>query len=189
MSKLQFLKSAVHLNDFPFDHRPEIAFVGRSNAGKSSVINTLAGGRLAKVSQKPGKTRLLNLFDHKEGYRLVDMPGYGYASRGGDEVTSWQKMIESFLMGRENLMGLFLIMDIRRDWAPEEQMLWDLARRRQLEFGVVLTKIDKLSRSAVMQRKNQLLQAVSFTDCLLVSNTAKEGFKDLEKTLFDWVHK
>src|SRR4051812_11511852 len=131
MSKLQFLKSATKLSEFPRDERPEIAMVGRSNAGKSSVINTLAGGRLAKVSSTPGKTRLLNFFEHKEGYRVVDMPGYGFAVRSGDEVFSWRKMIESYLLERENLMGLMLIMDIRREWTDDEQMLMDLAASQQ----------------------------------------------------------
>jgi len=188
MNKLQFVKSATKLSEFPRDHRLEIAFVGRSNAGKSSVINSLAGGRMAKVSSTPGKTRLLNLFDHKEGYRVVDMPGYGWASRGGDEMHSWRKMIESFLLERENLAGMMLIMDIRREWSDDEQMLMDLAAHRKIEFGVVLTKTDKLSKSAVMQAKNKLLQALNITAVLPMSNPKRIGAVELEELLFDWSH-
>lgn len=188
MSKLKFVKSATKLSEFPIDKKPEIGFVGRSNAGKSSVINTLGSGRIAKVSSTPGKTRLLNLFDHKEGYRVVDMPGYGFASRGNEEVGSWRRMIESFLLERENLIGLMLIMDIRREWTDDEQLLMDLAASRQVEFGVVLTKTDKISKSATVQAKNKLIQQLSFNCCLPMSNQNREGFAELEKTLFDWVH-
>ncbi len=188
MSKLRFVKSATRLGEFPKDAVREIGIVGRSNAGKSSVINSLAGGRLAKVSSTPGKTRLMNLFDHKEGYRIVDMPGYGFAARGGDEVKSWKNMIESFLLQRPNLIGLMLVMDSRREWTEDEQLLFDLAVERRLEFGVILTKTDKLSRSAIMAKKNKLLQDLRFNCCLPVSNPNREGIKELEKYLFDWSH-
>lgn len=187
MSKLRFVKSATKLSEMPFDTQPEIAFVGRSNAGKSSVINSLCGGRVAKVSSTPGKTRLLNLFSHAEGYRVVDMPGYGWSTRTGEEMHTWQKMIESFLLERENLAGMMLIMDIRREWTADEQMLLELASQRQVDFGVILTKTDKLTRNHVNQAKAKLLQQVGISDCLTISNMNREGFKELEKILFDWV--
>lgn len=189
MSQLKFVKSATKLSEFPFDHKPEVAFAGRSNAGKSSLINVLARSRqsMAKVSQTPGKTALLNLFDHKEGYRIVDMPGYGYASRSGKEVASWRKMIESFLLGRENLKVLLLVMDIRRDWSDEEQMLLDLAERENLQFGLILSKADKLSKSAVKIKKDKLIQQLNIDLVLPFSNQTKEGLEMLEKKLFDWL--
>ena len=121
--KAKFLKSAVNQEDYPPSDRPEVALVGRSNAGKSSLLNALAGSKIAKVSQEPGKTRLLNFFDYGKQYRFVDMPGYGYASRSGSEILSWQEMITKYSDVRENLHGVVLIMDSARDWQEEESNL------------------------------------------------------------------
>ncbi len=124
-----FLKSAVRLDQCPQEDRPEVAFLGRSNSGKSSLINALTGRKtLAKVSSTPGKTRILNFFDFGPHYRLVEMPGYGFASRGGDEQRSWQRMIEDYLGGRQSLVGLVLIMDIRREMTEDEEMLMRYAQ-------------------------------------------------------------
>jgi GTP-binding protein len=189
MSNLTFLKSAARLSDFPVDHRPEVAIAGRSNAGKSSMINGLARSRrpIAKVSQMPGKTALLNLFDHKEGYRVVDMPGYGYASRANKEVMGWRKMIESYLLRRENLKVLLLVMDIRRDWSDEEQLLLDLAEKQNLQFGLILSKSDQLSKSAVIAKKNKLIQELNVDLVLPYSSLSGDGLVSLEKALFDWL--
>lgn len=187
MPKLEFLKSAVKLTDFPIDDLPEVAFAGRSNAGKSSVINSLARTRIAQVSSTPGKTRLLNLFTHEEKYRVVDMPGYGYAARAGDEVKSWKSMIETFLLRRENLQAIVLIMDIRRNWEEEEQMLFNLAIKKDLHFAVILNKSDKLSKSAVIIKKNEILRDVNPEYCLPFSVLNKTGVKELENKLFDWL--
>ena len=97
----QFLKSAVLPADYPASDRPEVALVGRSNAGKSSLLNAIAGQKAARVSQMPGKTRLLNFFDFGDHYRFVDMPGYGFASRHGAEVLEWEKMISHYFDARE----------------------------------------------------------------------------------------
>ncbi len=189
MSQLQFIKSATRVSEFPVDHKAEVALAGRSNAGKSSLINAMARSRrpVAKVSQTPGKTALLNLFDHAEGYRLIDMPGYGYASRSGSEVMQWRKMIESYLLRRENLKVLLLVMDIRRDWSDDEQMLLDLAEKENLQFGLILSKADKLSKTAVKAKKEKIIQQVSVDLVLPFSSPNKEGLDVLEKTLFDWL--
>jgi GTP-binding protein len=187
MPKLDFLKSAVKLTDFPIDDLPEVAFAGRSNAGKSSLINALARTRIAQVSSTPGKTRLLNLFTHQEKYRIVDMPGYGYAARDGDEVKSWKTMIETFLLRRENLRAIVLIMDIRRGWEAEEQMLFNLALKKDIHFAVILNKSDKLSKSATIIKKNKINQDVKPEFCLPFSVLNKTGVKELENKLFDWL--
>jgi GTP-binding protein len=189
MSQLTFLKSATRISEFPVDHRPEVAIAGRSNAGKSSLLNTLARSRypVAKVSQKPGKTALLNLFDHKEGYRVIDMPGYGYASRSGTEVQSWRKMIESYLLRRDNLKVLLLIMDIRREWSDDEQMLLALAEKENLQFGLILSKADQVSKSAAKTKKDKLFRDLNIDLVLPFSSQNGEGLVALEKTLFDWL--
>jgi GTP-binding protein len=188
MARFIFEKSAERLSSFPRDAIPEIALVGRSNAGKSSFLNAFGNERIAKVSQVPGKTRLLNLFyNKKDNYRVVDMPGYGYAARSNDEVDSWKDMAEDFLTARTNLRGILLIMDIRREWTGDEDMLWDLADARSLHFGVILTKTDKLSRSEAVNRNNQLKQQLSLDTVLAVSNSKKTGFEEIEKLMWQWV--
>lgn len=183
MSKIRFVKSATQLSQMPEDDVPEVAFAGRSNSGKSSLINCLAGSRIAKVSGTPGKTRLLNLFDHKLGYRLVDMPGYGFAARSGAEVKSWQKMIESTLMDRENLSAVLLVMDIRRSWSQDEQMLLDLARNQDNEFLLVLTKADKLSRGAGMSARKKWSQSLGLDHVFMVSNLKRTGYDLVDEKL------
>lgn len=188
MAQFTFVKSVEKLTSFPRDTVPEIALVGRSNAGKSSFVNTLSNERLAKVSQKPGKTRLLNLFyNKKDKYRLVDMPGYGWSSRSAEEMKTWTQMVEDFLHFRPNLCGLLLIMDIRRDWAPEEQMLLDLALSRQMHFGVILSKSDKLSKNDVKIKISDIKQVVKDFPVVAVSNLKKTGADDIEKLMWSWV--
>ncbi|MBY0316181.1 MAG: ribosome biogenesis GTP-binding protein YihA/YsxC [Bdellovibrionales bacterium] len=185
-SKLTFIKSAVDIHDFPEDNQSEILFAGRSNAGKSSLINTIAQGKVAKVSSTPGKTRHLNIFEHREGYRIIDMPGYGYAIRSKDEVDSWKKMIEPYLLKRMNIKGLVLVMDIRREWAEEEQQMLELAQYLRVGLAVILNKADKLSRGAALAKKAKLSQSLSINDCLLMSVLKKQGIEDLENLLIKW---
>ena len=188
MAHFTFIKSVEKLSSFPRDTVQEIALVGRSNAGKSSFVNTLSRERLAKVSQKPGKTRLLNLFyNKKDNYRLVDMPGYGWSSRSAEEMETWTQMVEDFLHFRPNLCGLLLIMDIRRDWASEEQMLLDLVLSREMHFGVILSKSDKLSKSAVKIKIDDIKQVVKEFPVVAVSNLKKTGAEDIEKLMWSWV--
>src|SRR6478752_6525097 len=120
---IQFIKSAVLPKDYPIHKMAEVAIAGRSNAGKSSFINALTRNKVAKVSSTPGKTTLLNFFNMEDSYVLVDMPGYGFAARSNDEISQWHQMIEAYLMSRENLVGLVVIMDIRRDWTADEELL------------------------------------------------------------------
>lgn len=188
MAHFSFVKSVEKLSSFPRDTVKEIALVGRSNAGKSSMINTLSNERIAKVSSTPGKTRLLNLFyNKKDKYRMVDMPGYGWSSRSGKEMHTWTSMVEDFLHFRLNLCGLLLIMDIRRDWEDEEQMLFELAQSREMHFGVILSKTDKLTRSQMISKINQLKQQLAIESVIPVSNLKKQGREDVEKLMWSWV--
>jgi GTP-binding protein len=146
MPKAVYLKSAVFPIDYPSGDRPEIAMAGRSNAGKSSLLNSMTGGAsVARTSGTPGKTRLLNFFDVGDFYRLVDLPGYGYAARDATERNQWKKMIEDFLMTRENIRGLILICDVRRDWTEDEQLLYEFAKTKGFGIVCALSKCDKFS--------------------------------------------
>lgn len=182
--KVQFVKSAVAPEGFPEDLRPEVAFAGRSNSGKSSMINAWVGSKVAKVSQAPGKTRLLNFFDVGEHYRLVDMPGYGYASRGAGERDSWAPMIETFIETRPNLCGLLLIMDMRRDWSEQEQMIIDWMSPRGLPVVVILNKTDKLGRAERNRQLKKIEKIQGVTQIFCVSALKKQGIADLEEYIF-----
>lgn len=184
---MKFVKSATEWDQFPDKHLPEVGIVGRSNSGKSSLINALARQTLAKVSQKPGKTRLLNIFDYDRKCYLVDMPGYGFASRSASERRSWEKMIENYLNSSERLVGLILLMDIRRSWSEDEDLLWQYCHSQDLPIVVGLTKADKLSRSrwnsAVIKFKKDLK-----LPAFAVSSEKKWGVNEiLGFALKEWV--
>jgi GTP-binding protein len=178
--QLEFVKSAVLVKDYPLSSGPEVAFAGRSNAGKSSLLNLIAGQKLAKVSQTPGKTRLLNFFQTKEKAFFVDMPGYGFAVRGNEEIKNWQSMVETYLDCRENLVGLMLVMDIRRDWCEEENMMLKFCQNFGIAFALILTKADKISRSATLQKQQMLQRQLSMSDVFVVSNEKKIGLDQIE---------
>jgi GTP-binding protein len=187
MAQMKFIKSAVHPPDFPPEDRWEVAISGRSNSGKSTFINALAGQKIAKVSQVAGKTRLLNFFDVGEFYRLVDMPGYGYASRSGSEISDWGKMIEIYLSDRPNLAGALLIMDIRRDWTPEEQSFLNFFSALQKPVLVMLNKIDQLKKSDIPKR-HKILTSQSGQQCFVISAERKIGVKEVEDFFFHhWI--
>jgi GTP-binding protein len=176
--QLQFVTSAVNMQGCPQDEIPEIAMIGRSNAGKSTLINGLGRARIAQVSSTPGKTRLLNFYQ-APGYRLVDMPGYGFSSRSGDEQSSWQGMIEPYLSKRKNLIGLTVVMDVRRDWSLDEENLIDWLEPRQLPVVIVLTKADKLNRSDLNKRIAQIRVQAAIDEVLATSSLQKKGYDEL----------
>ncbi len=192
----KFITSASNIRECPQDSTPEVAFLGRSNAGKSSLLNALANQKkLAMVSSSPGKTRLLNFFDVDAKYRIVDLPGYGYAARSKDERTEWSEMVEVFLTTRENLQGALLVMDIRRDWTLDETHLLEWLMTRDLPMAVVLTKADKLGESDIRKRKAKLeldLKTLNYiaASIFVVSSLKKKGCKELEDYIFSaWIKK
>lgn len=168
--------------------RPEVAVAGRSNAGKSSFLNSIAKSKVAHVSQAPGKTRLLNFFDFGAHYRFVDMPGYGFASRSGDEMKDWTKMIETYLSTRENLQGLVLVMDIRREWSEEEELLKEFCDRIELPMCVLLTKSDKCSKKEIREYHQKIQKTSQLTDVFPISSQTNEGIKEVEEYIFrQWI--
>lgn len=186
-NQLQFVTSAVQLQGCPEDSVPEVAIVGRSNAGKSSLINGLARARVAMVSGTPGKTRLLNFYQGPH-YRLVDMPGYGFAARSNSEQKSWKDMVETFLAVRGNLTGLLVVMDIRRDWTRDEENFLRWISPRGLSAAIVLTKADKISRSAALQAKSKIQKTSGAAHIFATSALKKQGFAELEDFIFkSWI--
>lgn len=151
---LSFLTSAPDLAACPRDDQPEVAIAGRSNAGKSSVLNRLSGSRhTAKVSKMPGRTRLLNFFAVREagGGRLVDLPGYGYARAGREEQSRWQAAVNEYLSLRDNLTALVLVMDIRHPLQAYDREIVDWAAASELPLLILLNKADKLKYGAQQQ--------------------------------------
>ncbi len=186
--EIEYLKSAVFPKDYPRADRPEVALAGRSNSGKSSFLNSISKSAVAKISQQPGKTRLLNFFDVGKSYRLVDMPGYGFAKRSNDEMESWHQMIESYLEVRENLAGLVLLMDIKREWTQEEELLARFLTDRMLPYCVVATKADKLKPVEIEKKIRALRKTIGHDSVFAVSNVKKMGTKDVEDFIFNsWI--
>ena len=153
----EFVKSAAKAAHYPDYDYPEIAFAGRSNVGKSSLINTLIQRKgLVKTSSRPGCTQLINFFLVNETLSFVDLPGYGYAKVSKKIRAQWQPMMDRYLSTRESLLGLILLIDIRRDPRKEEFEMAEWLEARDIPYLVVLTKADKLSRTKQAKRLNAI---------------------------------
>lgn len=156
LRQTRFLTSAQRLEQCPPDEGFEVAFAGRSNAGKSSAINRLTGQKsLARASKTPGRTQLLNFFEVAEGRRLVDLPGYGYAKVDRSTRLQWQKELDGYLAARQCLCGLILLMDIRHPLKDFDRMLLEWSAESRMPLHLLLTKADKLSFGAA---KNTVLK-------------------------------
>ena len=153
IKNVEFVKSAAKPHHYPEYDLPEIAFAGRSNVGKSSLINTLIQRKdMVKTSSKPGCTQLINFFLINEILSFVDLPGYGYAKVSKKIRAQWQPMVEQYLSLRKNLLGLILLIDIRRDPKKEEFDLMDWLEAHKMPYLVILTKSDKLSKTKQQKR-------------------------------------
>ncbi len=156
-----FVKSAEALQDYPVSSLPEIAFAGKSNVGKSSLINALVQRKgLAKTSNSPGRTRLINFFTLNDSLSLVDLPGYGFAKVPAEMQKKWAPMVEIYLKSRVALRLVLLLMDIRRDPAGDDLALLKWFESYGLPCVIVLTKTDKLSRMRVGKRRQAIVQAL-----------------------------
>lgn len=144
----EFVTSAAHTGQYPADDLPELAFAGRSNVGKSSLINCLVERKkLVRTSRTPGRTQLINFFRINDCLRFVDLPGYGYAKVALSVRAAWRPMIQDYLDTRKNLRGVIEILDMRHPPAPDDLSLWAWLKDRNIPAVAVLTKSDKLPRS------------------------------------------
>jgi GTP-binding protein len=179
-----FVTSSPGLADCPPPSLPEYAFLGRSNVGKSSLINMLTGMRmLAKTSTSPGKTRLINHFLINEKWYIVDLPGYGYAKVGQETRKKWEKLTENYLLKRDSLMTTFLLVDARLPLQENDRAMINWFGQNNLPFVIIMTKTDKLSK--VQVRQNEEAFATRLLEDweelpLIVLSSAKTGLGKAE---------
>jgi GTP-binding protein len=186
----EFIKSATKPAEYPLEQLPEIAFAGRSNVGKSSLINTLVNRkRLVKTSSTPGRTQLINFFEINQKIIFVDLPGYGYAKVPVSVRKKWGPMIETYLSGRKTLRAVVVIMDIRRTPQQEELNLLGWLGHYAIAAIVVLTKIDKLSKNKAAQQHRHIADALSTDpkDLILFSAKTRRGRDSLWNAILSLV--
>ncbi len=185
--EVSFMLSAAAAAQFPDDHGVEIAFAGRSNAGKSSAINAITARHgLARTSKTPGRTRLLNFFSLGAGRRIVDLPGYGFAEGPREERASWKPLIEALGL-RTSLQGLFLVVDCRRGLADSDLELIDWADPVRRRIHVLLAKADKLTRAEGMKAHAAAVAVLGgHATVQLFSALRRIGIEDAQDRLQSW---
>jgi GTP-binding protein len=186
------MTSASKLSQCPPDEGWEVAFAGRSNAGKSSAINSLTGNKkLAKTSKTPGRTQLLNFFALSESQRLVDLPGYGFAKVPQAVKREWTRQLENYLQRRESLRGLVLMMDVRHPLQPFDQQMLGWALQASMPVHILLTKADKLkkgpAKSTLLKVRSQLKAQEELVSVQLFSALKHSGHEELQRVLNAWL--
>lgn len=184
---IAFVKSAPTMDDLPPANLPEVAFAGRSNVGKSSLLNALTARKgLARTSNTPGRTQLLNIFDVGEPavLRLVDMPGYGYAEAPKKMVEAWKRAVFDYLRGRANLKRVLLLIDSRRGIGKVDEDVMDMLDSAAVSYQIVLTKTDKVKESWVTKLREDLpallkRHPASFPSLLATSSEKNRGIEEL----------
>lgn len=178
--KAQFIKSTVQKNQYPDTHLPGIAFSGRSNVGKSSLINCLIGqNKLARISSTPGRTQLINFFLVDESWMFIDLPGYGYARVPKNIRAKWGPMIEELLSECGFLEMTVVLVDARHEATTLDKLMVDWLRQYEITFTVVATKIDKVSRSKRAKFIRDLQRDLSVSRIIPFSSVTGEGKKEL----------
>jgi GTP-binding protein len=188
VTSAEFIKSAVDPSQYPDDLLPEVAFVGRSNVGKSSLINTLVNRKkLARTSNTPGRTQLVNFFVINKNLSFVDLPGYGYAKVPVSVKRGWKAMVEGYLEGRKNLRLVVMILDIRRKPSENDNQLIQWLRSNNIKIVFVLTKTDKFSRGQVNISRRKIGEhlGVSYDELVPFSARTRYGKDDLWRVIED----
>ena len=179
------------MQDLPRESGMEIAFAGRSNAGKSSALNALVNRKnMAKTSGQPGKTQHINLFEVQPGFRIADLPGYGYAKVPPTEKKRWQQEMTSYILHRECLKGIVLLMDIRHPLTDLDRAMIELAVQGDRELHIILSKADKLKigarKKTLMEMNNKLRGLTIPWSIQIFSAVKKEGIRELKQHLAFW---
>ncbi len=189
--KAKYLKSAAELDQLPPDQGAEVAFIGRSNAGKSSALNTITGIKgLARTSKAPGRTQMINFFSLDGQRRLVDLPGYGYAKVPLSVKERWEKNVNEYLQTRECLQGLVLVMDVRHPLKELDQQLIAWTVQCDLPLHVLLTKSDKLNKNTARKTLQEVQEELEcFGDTVTVqlfSSNDRTGLDEAKAILSGW---
>jgi len=186
---LTFLLSAAQMQHLPSDLGSEVAFIGASNVGKSSVINAIAGSKkMARVGKTPGVTQLINVFVADKHLRLVDLPGYGYAKVAKTVRENWHQLINCYLIERQSLKGLFLLTDSRHPLNLSDIQLLQWCKEANLPVCILLTKTDKLTRQETMTVLKKVTSECQEYHCqvILLSTVTKQGLKEIFRQIVDW---
>lgn len=191
VTSAEFVGSATGPRDFPRDRRPEIAFAGRSNVGKSSLLNRILGRRkLARVSKTPGRTQTINFYRINGTFYFVDLPGYGYARVSEQMRRSWEGMVEGYLRGREVLRAVVMIVDARHPPTVLDQEMRAWLQAAEVPHLAVLTKVDKVSRASRRRHREIAAAALQVPDpeaVLLFSAATGEGVRALWRDLAQYL--
>ncbi len=180
------------MSQLPSDQGSEVAFAGRSNAGKSSAINTITGHKgLARTSKTPGRTQEINMFVLDDRHRIVDLPGFGYARVPGTVKRQWQRLLNRYLEERRSLRGLVFVMDVRHPLQADDSQFLRWCQQTAMPVHVLLTKCDKLSRgraAAVLQELEVTLQEFGpYVSVQLFSSTKRQGVEQVRALIVDWL--
>ncbi len=190
-NKIEFIKSAAYYKSLPEDSGYEVAFAGRSNAGKSSALNRLTNRKkLAKTSSTPGKTQHINLFKLDKYRRIVDLPGYGFSRVNKKEKARWQEELSKYLSERQCLKGIILLMDIRHPLSELDKSMIDFAESMNRELHIVLSKSDKFktgkTKATLLKVKKQLKDFSGNFSIQCFSSQNGDGLKELKQKLDSW---
>lgn len=180
-SSLKYI--GTNFSHYPMDGKPEIAFAGKSNVGKSTLINAILGRRaLARTSSQPGKTRTINFYDVNDMMYVVDLPGYGYAKAPKSEIAKWGEMIETYLERREELRAIILLIDIRHEPGKNDIMMYDWLKHYGYDIIIAATKSDKINRSQIQKQLSIIKKTLKLQpgDVLIpFSGEKKTGVEEL----------
>lgn len=177
IQKAEFITSAVEPDQYPTDHLPYVALVGKSNVGKSSMINTITNNnKLAKTSSQPGKTRLVNFYKINDAFYLVDLPGYGFARVSKKEKIKWANMIETFLT-TPNLLGIVQLVDIRHNPTSDDKTMINWIKHFNMPLIVLATKADKLGKTRIKPQINKIRKQLELSsDIPLIPFSSETGY-------------
>jgi len=180
----QFLLSATHESQFPTPGLPEVAFLGRSNVGKSTLLNKLLGQKLAFTSSTPGRTQAVNFYRVEDRVLFVDLPGYGYAKAPKSVTRGWQEFIDAYLVGRDNLALCVLLIDSRRGWMEIDLQLKEWLEFHQRRYMVAATKVDKLNQKEKSASQKNIRGHYPDGDLVWFSGPTGQGVKEIWQTIW-----